>query len=193
MNDSYAKRFAIGLSIIMMLTVVGLLLGVRWADANRLSQSDDLGELESSNQELQEKINNALDLRQKLENKYADTAKAADTVLPSTKSQENVIALLIEISQSAGVEFQGYNFGGSVESAEDVELSQLVPVEGISGVYALSVDTSFESDYETLLGLLRAIEASGRYMQITNIGISPESENSNIFSTRLTIETYVKP
>lgn len=89
----------------------------------------------------------------------------------------------------------------SSSSQKAPPVTQAEPVEGVSGVYSLEMSIVPEKDgagpisYTKFLGFLERLEKNRRTAQVTQIRISPVSDNnaSPFIDFSLTINIFVKP
>lgn len=103
----------------------------------------------------------------------------ANDVLPPEKIQSDLVEQIYILANEAGVTVRTVTFtspGGKPTS--DPTLTQTVPLEGISGVYALTATLGYESNtYNNLVNFLKKLEGNRRKLQISSIVINPTRES----------------
>lgn len=183
--------YGICASIFVVLAGTGLLM--YWANNQLEARKAQINEKRLSSQELDNKILSAQSLRQQLEEKQEITSVTSD-VLPSSKSQEDIVGELLAIAAKRGLSLESISFdGGTATKSASPETSQAVAVKEIPGVYSLSIQTAIETDYENVLQFLEDVENNRRQFEVTTISISPTSSNPNTFTAQLTLVTYLQP
>lgn len=117
-----------------------------------------------------------------------------DRLLPKEKEQDKLIAdIIYTATAEAGIPFSkvaSFSFEGG---SEPDALSGTNASKDNPGVYEYPFSLTVNSiSYETLLKLLREIESNGRLIQVDNIGISPETDSSNV-NVNLSMKAYLQP
>lgn len=76
-------------------------------------------------------------------------------------------------------------------------LSQLLPVKGIPGVYQLTItitsDTTHPILYNQLISFLNGLEHDRRTAQVTTITIQPVTDNPKYLNFTIALNEYIKP
>jgi Tfp pilus assembly protein PilO len=172
----------------LILVLVAVALMMYWANSQLESRSASIQQKQAESQELDDKTARAGQLKDELK-EYGDLISVTSDIVPNTKTQENIVGELIDIAAGRGLKLENISFGGSADVANP-ETSQTEKVDGMPGVFSLTVSTSIETDYENVLQFLEDLETNKRQFEVTNLSISPTDE---IFSVSLSIVTYIKP
>jgi len=145
---------------------------------------------------------------------YEELESIAKRVVPQEKDQARTVLEIVNLARKSGISIVNVTFPesalgevkakGSKKPATargneeaDALLTQLTPVEGLSGVYAM--DISVEADqnvgisYEQLIDFLDRLEKNRRTAQVGNLTITPNSDDTSLITFTLTLRSYVKP
>lgn len=75
--------------------------------------------------------------------------------------------------------------------------TQVKPVEGIPGLFQMEInvqsDSSVPVPYANLIAFLRKLEQNRRTAQVSNLTVSPSSEDRNLVTFSLILNVYIKP
>lgn len=134
--------------------------------------------------------------------KYKDLAAIAKSVVPQDKDQAQTVREIVNIAAANGITLSSVTFpsstlgvGAGVSSSK--QLSQLIPVKGIAGVYNLQVTVQSDSNrpvvYSRFISFLTALEHNRRTAQVTSITLQPDSKNRSLLSFTLILDEYIKP
>jgi Tfp pilus assembly protein PilO len=178
-----------GLLALLLVVLAVVVASLYWSKSQLDQRSETIDEKRQQTAELDSKIDAAIKLRQELEVK-SELVTVTEEILPSSKSQENIVGELIDIAANRGLKLASIAFSGAQSSA-DPETSQTEKVDGLPGVFSLNVTTSIETDYENVLQFLEDLENNKRQFEVTSLSISP-NEGSQ-FTVSLSIVTYIKP
>jgi len=196
------------INFLAICSVAAVVLG----NAHLVRQSKQLVELKLESRLLEEQ-QSALQQANKDIEKYSALEKVAKTIVPQDKDQARTVREISKIAQESGVvlssiNFQSSNLGTAVPKpiANDSEsttkapaappLSQVKPVEGISGVFSLEItiasDTLKPIPYQNFLDFLARLENNRRTSHVENIGITPSGDGGSL-SFVIKLNAYVKP
>ncbi len=145
--------------------------------------------------------------------KYKELDQIARAIVPQEKNQARTVRELVAIAAQSGIQIESINFPESTLGQEPAKSSksksskstpaappgttQLVPVEGLSGVFAMPIDVQLREDapvtYSQLLGFLERLEQNRRTSHVTNISIQPDEDNRTLVHFSLQINAYIKP
>lgn len=209
-----AKRFSYLMIAIVILLSIGV-VGLTVLGHNIFSkQADKLSNLKAQNQAIKEQEVSLAQAKSDIE-KYNSLDEIAKSIVPQDKDQAKTIREINSIASSTGVKLQQVNFSSSnlgqaapkpAANQEDEStsapapkssgISQVAPVAGISGVYALEITVSSGENnpvsYSRFLQFLEKLEANRRTAHVTTIQVTPTKDrNSVTFS--LTLNAYLKP
>lgn len=138
--------------------------------------------------------------------KYKDLEQIARSIVPQEKDQARTVRELVAIADQSGIRIESISFpssdlGGTGttrgRSASPAGTTQLIPVEGLSGVYAMPIDIQVSNTtpvaYSQMLGYLERLENNRRTSHVTNLTITPSEENRDLVTFSLQINAYIKP
>jgi Tfp pilus assembly protein PilO len=179
--------FSLLAALAIVIIAVGFML--YWSNSQLENRSASIEEKRMIAAELDAKTVAASKLKEELQQK-SELVTVASDVLPDSKSQENIVGELIDIAASRGLKLESISFAGG-QTVVDPETSQTEKVDGLPGVFSLSINTSIETDYENVLQFLEDLENNKRQFEVTNLSISPSEDE--LFSVLLSIVTYIKP
>lgn len=138
--------------------------------------------------------------------KYSELETITKSIVPQDKDQAKTVRELTAIARRSGIELRSISFAaselgstvaipGSTPGAKS-PLSQVKPVEGIPGVFALEITISPDEaqpiSYYQFLGFLENLESNRRTAHVDKITLNP-SPSGNTLSFILTLNAYVKP
>jgi hypothetical protein len=147
--------------------------------------------------------------------KYKDLNTIAKTIVPQDKDQAQAVLEIVQLAQQSNIpRLSSITFPTSTLGAKPLagatgtatttpvpssnsQLTQLIPVKGIPGVYDLQI-TVQQSDnaaipYSTFITFLQKLEQNRRTAQVSNISVTPNSKNPNLVAFTLIIDEYIKP
>ncbi len=192
LNPKQIYYLMIGAALISFCGIIGAFY---WGNSQLEKKASTIADLQSDRDIAQEKII-ALKNASKSAELTVEAEKLLDTLLPTKKEQEKLIAdVIYTASAEAGIPIQNLvslSFNGN-ENPSD--LSGTEPFAAVPGVMSYPFTLSVEDlSYDTLLKLLAEIEQNGRLVQIDNLEISPDKEEpGQITSVNLTLKAFIKP
>jgi hypothetical protein len=194
MNSKYLYFTLLG---IICLLIIGLAGGAYGAAQLLTSQSKQLVDNREQVKVLaqdQDELNTA---RRDIQ-KYQDLAAVAKSVVPEDKDQAQTVGQIVAIANANGVSLGSITFpNSSLGLGAGSNLSQLLPVKGVAGVYNLQLTvasgTNNSVDYPKFISFLDALEHNRRTAEVTGINIQPDSNNHGKVSFSLVLEEYIKP
>ncbi len=135
--------------------------------------------------------------------KYQDLATIAKSVVPQDKDQAQAVRQIVDIANANGVSLSSVSFPSSTlgtslsKGSSEQQLSQLIPVKGVSGVYNLQItvqsDAAHPVAYAKFIAFLDALEHNRRTAEVSSINIQPSATDRNNLSFNLVLEEYIKP
>lgn len=205
---------------VMVATVilfVLLLIAVAIAGTKLLKhEASRLSDLKAQNQVVQDQEVALIQAKKDVE-KYKDLGELSKAIVPQDKDQAKTVREINRIARESGIELQAITFTASTlgqaapapakpdEGSKDQpstskpaepSITQVTPVEGIPGVYALGITITPAANkpipYEQFLGFLEKLENNRRTAHVDNISVNPV-EGSNGVTFSLTLNAYVKP
>jgi type II secretory pathway pseudopilin PulG len=180
------------------------------------SQGDKLSDLKAQNQVVEDqKV--ALSQAKKNMEKYGELNNIAKTIVPQDKDQARTVREINSIADSSGVQLQTISFSASdlgvakqpttsatpegeqatptPAPAPGSNITQVKPVEGIDGVFALEITIAPAADdgitYQQFLSFLEKLENNRRTAHVDKITVTPQPNGLIGFS--LTLNAYIKP
>lgn len=148
---------------------------------------------------------------------YTSLNAIAKQIVPQDKDQARAVREIINIAQQSGVNITGITFpasnlgqvpakttpaegeaaGADATTPAPPPISQVKPVEGITGVYQLELNVSTDATkpitYAQLIDFLSKLEQNRRTAQIINLTIQPSPANRNLLTLTLQLTIYIKP
>jgi hypothetical protein len=134
---------------------------------------------------------------------YKDLEQVARSIVPQEKDQARTVRELIAVADQSGIQIETIGFPSSELGVSESKktgasnITQLTPVEGLSGVYAMPIDIQVNSTspvpYATMIGFLERLENNRRTSHVTNLSITPSEENRDLVTFSLQINAYIKP
>lgn len=190
---SSSKKAFFGLLAGIVAIIAAGAFGYYFFKEQLVAVGSDVGTLKAEQQTLKEQIKIYEDTKKKIE-ELDFVKELANSVLPISKEQANVVSELKNFVAQSGLTLQSITFTGQDPKAS-VETTQTEAVEGLTDVRVLPAEVIIEAgaDYGQILSLLRTIEKNQRKMQITDISLTPNRENKNTFSaTTMSINIYLR-
>lgn len=209
------KVFYAMVAILALLVAIGA-AGIVVGNKVLQNKSDRLVELKLENRLLEEQQLALVQANKDIE-KYADLEKTAKSIVPQEKDQARTVREIAQFANATRVKLKSISFPSSnlgqaqPKPAQTDQssgtpappqpaappISQVKPVDGMPGVYALevtiqSVDNN-AATYEDFLAFLNKLEQNRRTAQVTNITIKPSTNVPNAISFTLTLNLYIKP
>lgn len=198
-----AKKVNLGLIAVVAILCLGLLIGAKIAVGTLATKSNHLVNQQltqiSLNNEQSELTNAKQDIK-----RYAPLADVAKTIVPQDKSQAEAVREIVNIASASGISLSGITFPKSdlgtplaKPTNSTINLSQLTPVAGLSGVYELPItitsDINQPASYSQFISFLQQLENNRRTAQVTNIMLNPNPKNPSELTFTLSINEYIKP
>jgi hypothetical protein len=137
--------------------------------------------------------------------KYGELNKIAETIVPQDKDQAEAVREIVNLASQSGIDklssitFPNSTLGAVGLSARPTtgNLTQLIPVKGLTGVYDLQITVSqtsgSEVPYGQLTNFLAKLEQNRRTAQVNSITVQPKSDSPNLVAFTLVIDEYIKP
>jgi hypothetical protein len=177
-------------------------------------KSQDITALKAESQALEVQQQSLVQAQKDIE-QYESLEQIAQTIVPQEKDQARAIREIIKLAEEnnipiSNIIFPASNLGQAKtkpntsaqkptgnSSTATLPTSQVSAVEGIPGVFQFEINlqsaTPSPVPYENLLAFLKALEQNRRTAHITNLSITPFSDNRNLVTFSLTVVAYMKP
>jgi preprotein translocase subunit SecF len=174
-------------------------------------QSGKLVQLKVDEKVLEQQKTQLLQAKKDVE-KYSELNQTAKAIVPQDKDQARTVREISNIAAQNGIKLKSIDFEASSlgeakpKTAAPAEsetatpkvtappVSQVKPVQGIQGVYALEVRISSDGEvpYVSLIGLLEGLEKNRRTAHVSKVDFDP-SDNGQGIKFVITLNAYIKP
>lgn len=142
---------------------------------------------------------------------YGQLDTIAETVVPQDKDQAEAVREIVSIASQSGIDklssitFPSSSLGGgavatgaaAAGASRNADLTQLIPVKGMSGVYNLQItitqDSSSQVTYDQFTTFLSKLEQNRRTAQVSSISIQPDSAKAGVVAFTLVLNEFIKP
>lgn len=192
------KRFYYILLGAIGMMIIAIVLAVFGSDKLLDKQGQRLADAKVENRVVEEQQEFLVQAKEDLKT-YAELQQITKSIVPQDKDQAKTVREISIIAKESGINLKSISFTASDlggEKASESALTQVEPVEGISGVYSLEItitpDDSKPVTYSQLLDFLERLESNRRTAHVEKISLSP-SESGNTLDFVLTLNAYVKP
>lgn len=131
---------------------------------------------------------------------YSDLESIAKQIVPQEKDQARTVRELVRFGNETGVNITSVGFpfstlGDAAAKSKAGTITQVEPVEGLSGVFQMEVNlgTGSSIDFPRLIAFLDRLESNRRTSQVDEITITPNIENRDMLDFTLKLNVYIKP
>jgi hypothetical protein len=203
MNSKTIFYVLLGL-VVVMLALAGL---VAYQGGKVLtSKGDEIIDKKLQNQVFEDREQALVQAKRDIE-QYSELEAIAKAIVPQEKDQARTVREISAIAQRSGIPISSFQFPASAlgqvqrgktkkPTASNPATSQLIPVEGTKGLYAMEIvvqsDNKQPVSYGNLLSFLERLEQNRRTAHVTNLTINPEQENRNLINFSVTLNVYIK-
>jgi hypothetical protein len=200
-----------GLVLLGGMAIAGMVIG----NSTLKKQSDKLLALKLDSKVLEQQQVSLGQAKKDVE-KYSSLEQIAKTIVPQEKDQARTVREIVNLANESGVPVSSITFPTSTlgttaakttttnttssSTAAKVTtppITQVKPVEGISGLYQMEINVTSESTnpipYDRLITFLTKLEQNRHTAQVTTISVHPSEKNRNLVSFSLTVNAYIKP
>lgn len=143
--------------------------------------------------------------------KYKELLQVAKSIVPQEKDQARTVRELVSLAQQSGISIESISFPASTLGQKQTGMkkgsnkqqtgpegtTQLVPVEGLSNVYAMPITVTVNEansvTYDQLLAFLGKLEQNRRTSHVTNLTITPSQDDRSKVTFELQLNAYIKP
>lgn len=198
-----SKRMSFLLAGLLFILVIGIFL-VLWFGTSLLrKESQKLIDLKLENTLLEEQ-QSALSKASKDLEDYRELQTIAQTIVPQDKDQARAVREIIKYGDETGIRIESIGFPssslgdtGSSSNKTESPVSQAVPVEGISGIYSMSInvkpDQNTNFSYYQMLSFLEKLEKNRRTSHVTRVVVKPDASGQDKLNFELELNVYIKP
>ncbi len=134
---------------------------------------------------------------------YTELEKIAKSIVPQDKDQARTVRGIVQLAKDSGISITSINFPSSTlgqtkpgASAASGSVTQVKPVQGITGVYQLEISLQSTPDSTTfpkLIDFLKRLEGNRSTSQVSSLTITPNSSDRALLSFSMVINAYIKP
>ncbi len=143
--------------------------------------------------------------------KYEELDKLARTIIPQDKDQAKTVREITKIAAQSGIIIGNITFpasalgqpnqpassGDGTTAKPKIDMTQVTPVEGMDGVYALEITVTPMDNtiitYNQLIHFLEGLESNRRTAHVNKISIAQRPFLNGGITFSLTLNAYVKP
>lgn len=190
---------------IAVITIVGFSVYVTYSGATAMKErGENLTDLKLKYAVIDDRQNALIQAERDIK-QYSDLEQIAKTIVPQEKDQARTVREITAIAEESGIPISSIQFpasalgnikkGARTLAATNPEASQLTPVQGISGLYAMEITVASDRQqpvpYEQLLQFLENLEQNRRTAHVTNLAIQPDT-NRDLVTFTVTLNVYIK-
>ena len=203
-------------ALIGVMSLLGLIsIGAVVLANNVLAQkSQRLTELKLESEVVERQEQDVITAKNNIE-KYEELENIAKQIVPQEKNQARTVREIVRFSDKTGITINTITFptsnlgkkaapsakpaGGAeapkVATPAAPPISQVEPVTGLSGVYEMDVVLTSGSGltFDSLINFLKSLESNRRTSQVSQMSITPDSQNRNSLSFTINFRVYIKP
>lgn len=208
------KAFFITLGSLVLITVLTV-AGVAFGTSLLKKKSAELVELKLQDKLIEEQQVALVQANKDIE-KYQELETISKTIVPQDKDQAKTVREIITLADQSRIKISSITFPSSTLGTKPASpapttsgdgstttpkvqtpaISQVKPVDGITGLYQLEVTINVDDiapTYNQLIDFLNRLEQNRRTAQVTSISINPSGVNRNLVEFNLTMNVFVKP
>lgn len=215
------RLYIILLACFGLLIVVGV-MGVWFGSKFLKKQAAEISALKVESIVLEEQQRSLVQAKKDIQT-YAELEQIAKTIVPQDKDQARTVRELIKIAGESGVRISAISFptstlgqaakptttaptnneGESTPSAPQPatpaapKTTQVKAVEGIPGLFKMEIsvqsDPSTPVQYSNLIAFLRKLEQNRRTAQVSNLTVTPSTDNRSLVTFNVLLNVYIKP
>jgi len=199
-----AKHLYFVLVAVLVVLFAGF-VGMGYATNSLLSsQATKLSKLRADNEVLASEQTSLAKNKQDIA-KYSQLNAIAQSVVPQDKDQAEAVREIVNIAGQSGISklssitFPSSTLGVGVAGAtgKNANLTQLLPVKGMAGVYQLQItvtqDATARVGYNQFITFLSKLEQNRRTAQVSGITVQPDPAHPDQVAFTLSINEYIKP
>ncbi len=196
-----SKRVYYGIVGLIVLLCLSLIIGAKIAVGKLSVKSNKLVSLQLQQQSLEAEESQLAEAKAEIK-KYQPLADIAKSIVPQDKNQAETVREIVNIAEQSGISLSSITFAksdlgapGQKPTNAELNLSQLTPVKGLSGVYQLpiTINETQSVNYSQFLNFLNQLEHNRRTAQVTDVALQPDLQNPSQLSFTLSINEYIKP
>lgn len=187
-------------SVLLIVAAVGLTYG---ASKMLASQGGALTEAKINDAAARGRQDNLLRAQGNIA-EYEELYTIARGVLPQEKDQVRTVREILNLAAENDITLTGITFPASTlgstqknTSAAKVDVTQLTPVKGVSGLYVMPITVAAgggnPSRYTNVMGFVQALQSNRRTANIVSISATPDKEDRSLISFSIIINAYIRP
>ena len=136
---------------------------------------------------------------------YQSLGQEVTAIVPQDKDQAQAVREIVQIANTSGISLDTITFPTSnlgtvsalASNSTALAVSQATLVPGIPGVYSINMtiqpDQHATYTYNQIIQFLKRLENNRRTAQVSEIQISPDSNNITRLHFSLQVTIYIKP
>jgi len=207
-NGAPSKKLFYGLMGVLVLILLGAVAGTVYGTGMLKKTGQELVGLKLQNAVLDKEESSLANAKKDIE-KYSTLEKIAKSIVPQEKDQARTVREIVDLAKQSDVSLGVITFpestlgqakttrkGSKATPAAPAGTTQLSPVEGLSGVYAMEISVESDSQkpvtYSQLLDFLKRLEQNRRTSHVTNLSVQPTEDDRNKVTFSLKINAYIK-
>lgn len=216
-----SKRLFFVLCALLVLLVSGAIAGTVFGNSMLKKKAENIINLKMESIALDEQQKSLVQAKKDIR-EYQELEQIAKSIVPQEKDQARTVREIIQIADESNVPIGSITFpastlgqtagrpttppantgssatgGNNQPQAAATQATQVVPVEGIPGVYQLAINiqsvTSSPVRYQDMLNFLTNLQQNRRTSHVTNLSVTPSRANRNMVTFSLVINAYIKP
>ncbi len=138
--------------------------------------------------------------------KYSTLNAIAKNIVPQDKDQAEAVREIVDLASQSGIaQLSSITLPRSQLGVSSTvpgtktnpDLTQLIAVKGMPGVYQLQItvteDKKYEIPYNQFLTFLSKLEQNRRTAQVSSITIQPDPQKPGLVAFTLVISEFIKP
>ncbi len=208
MNSKRAFFVMIGLVVLLSIGSVGSAV---WGNKALKQRAQKLVDIKLENRILDEQQVSLAQATKDIE-KYKDLQKIAKSIVPQDKDQASAVREIVKIANETGIRLSSITFPASTlgqtapkvsnEEGEGSQpttppVTQVKPVEGISGVFVMEINIQQDANspvtFDRFISFLDRLEQNRRTAHVTGVTVQPNSQNRSLLTFNLVVNIYIKP
>ncbi|HET6924432.1 MAG TPA: hypothetical protein VFH39_01210 [Candidatus Saccharimonadales bacterium] len=212
-----SKRMYFVMLGVIGLLFIGLFAGTYGINNLLQSHSKQLSDVKAKSESLANQQQGLVKAKKQVA-QYSDLEKIAQTIVPQDKDQAEAVREIASLAAASGIpqlssitfpaSTLGAHSSGAVSSGSTApatpsasssksNLTQLVPVPGVQGVYQLQITITQTNQskvtYNQFYTFLSKLEQNRRTAQVSSVTLQPDPTNPNYVAFVLIVNEFIKP
>ncbi|MCA9325114.1 hypothetical protein KDA23_03565 [Candidatus Saccharibacteria bacterium] len=196
-----SRRTFLVLFVVNCILILALLAGAYFANSLLVSRSKKLVTQRLETATLDAQATALVRAKQDVAT-YSELSNIARSIVPQDKDQAQTVREIVNIAAKNGIKLGSITFPSSTLGQKATAgavsgISQLAAVPGLTGVLSLQIVVQSDPNapilYSKLLDFLDDLEHNRRTALVSDISLTPNSNNNNKLTFNLTLDEYLKP